>query len=76
MFVKLKIPVEGRVSCTKYRWQRKNGKGGLHLLLLLHRSSESVCWWQIMFLGIDNCFVTSCHEDLVLDTGLVSAVAL
>lgn len=29
-----------------------------------------------MFLGIDNCFVTSCHEDLVLDTGLVSAVAL
>lgn len=31
---------------------------------------------RFMFLGIDNCFVTSCHEDLVLDTGLVSAVAL
>lgn len=29
-----------------------------------------------MFLCIDNCFVTSCHEDLVLDTGLVSAVAV
>lgn len=29
-----------------------------------------------MFLCIDNCFVTSCHEGLVLDTGLVSAVAV
>lgn len=30
----------------------------------------------IMFLGIDNWFVTQCHEDLVLHTGYESAVAL
>lgn len=30
----------------------------------------------MMFLGIDKLFVTQCHEDLVLHTGAVSAVAL
>lgn len=30
----------------------------------------------MVFLGIDNSFVTPCHEDLVLHTGSVSAVAL
>lgn len=30
----------------------------------------------MVFLGIDNWFVTRCHEDLVLHTGAVFAVAL
>lgn len=30
----------------------------------------------MVFSGIDNCFLTLCHEDLVLPAGSVFAVAL